>query len=297
MQDYLKCKLCPRMCGVDRTSKRGFCGQSYKVRIARAGLHMWEEPCISGERGSGTVFFCGCTLRCVFCQNYEVSQLGKGYYVTVEELADIFLRLRDDGAENINLVSPTPFLPSVMRALDIAKPRLGIPVVLNCGGYERVETVDMLNGYADVWLPDLKYFSAEYSKKYSGAEDYFEVAIEAIRSMAAQVGKPQFDERGMMTKGVLVRHLLLPTLRHDSQKVIEALGENFARDEILLSVMRQYTPVYRAKEFPEINRKVSTFEYEFVLKEAEKYGFDGFSQDGEAVGEGFIPPFEGEALK
>ena len=295
MQDYLKCELCPRMCGVDRSVKRGFCGQSDKVRIARAGLHMWEEPCISGERGSGTVFFSGCTLRCVFCQNYEISQLGKGYNVSESELADIFLRLQDDGAENINLVSPTPFLPSVIRALDSVKPRLGIPVVLNCGGYERAETVDMLDGYVDVWLPDLKYFSAECSKKYSAAEDYFEVAIRAIRMMVEQVGKPQFDERGMMTKGVLVRHLLLPTLRRDSQKVIEALGENFTQDEILLSVMRQYTPVYRAGEYPEINRRVSTFEYEFVLREVEKYGFDGFSQDGGAVGEGYIPPFEGDA--
>lgn len=258
---------------------------------------MWEEPCISGERGSGTVFFSGCTLRCVFCQNYEISQLGKGYYISENELADVFLRLRDEGAENINLVSPTPFLPSVMKALDAVKPRLGIPVVMNCGGYERAETVDMLDGYVDVWLPDLKYFSSEYSKKYSGAEDYFPMAIEAIRRMVAQVGKPQFDERGMMTRGVLVRHLLLPTLRRDSQKVIESLGENFAEDEIFLSVMRQYTPVYRAEEFPEINRKVSTFEYGFVLKEVEKYGFDGFSQDGGAVGEGFIPPFEGETPK
>lgn len=294
MQDYLKCELCPRMCGVDRSVKRGFCGQSDKVRIARAGLHMWEEPCISGERGSGTVFFSGCTLRCVFCQNYEISQLGKGYNVSESELADIFLKLRDDGAENINLVSPTPFLPSVIRALDIVKPQLGIPVVLNCGGYERAETVDMLDEYVDVWLPDLKYFSKECSKKYSGAEDYFEVAIGAIRRMVEQVGKPQFDGRGMMTKGVLVRHLLLPTLRRDSQKVIEALGENFKQDEILLSVMRQYTPVYRAGEYPEINRRVSTFEYEFVLGEVEKYEFDGFSQDVGAVGEGFIPPFEGK---
>ena len=282
---------------MDRTKTRGFCGQSDRVRIARAGLHMWEEPCISGERGSGTVFFSGCTLRCVFCQNYEISQLGKGYYISENELAEVFLRLRDEGAENINLVSPTPFLPSVMRTLDSVKPRLGIPVVMNCGGYERAETVDMLDGYVDVWLPDLKYFSAEYSKKYSGAEDYFPVAIEAIRRMVAQVGKPQFDERGMMTQGVLVRHLLLPTLRRDSQKVIEALGENFANDDIILSVMRQYTPVYRAEEFSEINRKVSTFEYEFVLKEVEKYGFDGFSQDSGAVGEGFIPPFEGETPK
>lgn len=291
----MKCELCPRRCGIDRTIKKGFCGQSDKIRIARAGLHMWEEPCISGERGSGTVFFSGCTLRCCFCQNYEVSQQNKGYYVTVQELADIFLGLQNQGAHNINLVSPTPFVPSIIGALDIARPRLEIPVVYNCGGYESVETVKMLDGYVDIWLPDLKYFSTEASKKYSGAENYFEAAIEAIQQMQRQVGKPAFGDDGMMKSGVIVRHLLLPTMRHDSARVIQALGESFAKDDILLSVMSQYVPMYLAQEHPEINRRVSTFEYNHVLKEAERYGFDGFSQEREAATEAYVPPFEGSA--
>ena len=294
MQEYLSCELCPRRCGADRTKAAGFCGQSDKIRIARAGLHKWEEPCISGERGSGTVFFSGCTLRCCFCQNYEISHQNKGYYVEVGELAEIFLKLRDDGAHNINLVSPTPFIPSIKKALDLAKPRLNIPIVCNCGGYERVETVKSLDGYVDVWLPDLKYFSPELSKKYSGAEDYFEAASAAIIQMQKQAGKPVFGEGGLLIRGVLVRHLLLPTLRKDSAKVIEFLGEHFSRDEILISIMSQYTPMYRAAEHPEICRKISTFEYNFVLNEAEKYGFEGFSQERGSAEEAYVPPFEGE---
>ena len=294
MQDYLNCTLCPRMCGVDRTKQRGFCGQSDRIRIARIGLHKWEEPCISGERGSGTVFFSGCTLRCCFCQNFEISQLNKGRYITEDELGDAFLRLRDEGSHNINLVSPTPFLPSVVKALDRTKQKLGIPIVCNCGGYEREETVRALDGYIDVWLPDLKYFSREASKKYSGAEDYFEVAIRAIRQMQRQTGRPIFDSEGILQRGVLVRHLVLPTLRKDSQKVIEALAESFSPSDILLSVMSQYTPMHRAAEFKEINRRVSTFEYNYVLGFAQEAGFDGFSQERGSAEEAYVPEFEGE---
>ncbi len=294
MRDYLKCELCPRRCGVNRSVSVGACGQSDRIRIARVGLHMWEEPPISGERGSGTVFFSGCQLRCVFCQNYEISQLRRGYEITEEKLADQFLRLRDMGAENINLVSPTPFLPSVMNALNSVKPRLGIPIIMNSGGYERVETIKALKGYIDVYLPDLKYFSSETSKKYSGAEDYFECAIHAIEEMYAQVGKPELDRRGMIKKGVIVRHLILPGGRFDSEKAIRALGERFSSDEILLSLMRQYTPMYRAGEFKEINRRVSTFEYNYVLKAAEEYCFDGFTQSLESCGENYVPQFEGD---
>lgn len=291
----MKCELCPRMCRVNRTEKKGFCGQTDTVRIARAGLHMWEEPVISGELGSGTIFFSGCTLRCCFCQNYEISQENKGYNVSVQELAEIFLDLQEHGAHNINLVSPTPFVPSIIRALDTVRPKLNIPVVYNCGGYERVETVKMLDGYVDIWLPDLKYFSAEASKKYSGAQDYFDIAIEAVTEMQRQVGKPVFGDDGMMKRGVIVRHLLLPTLRHDSARVIQALGKRFDKDEILLSVMSQYVPMHRAKEFPEINRRVSTFEYNYVLSQAEKFGFNGFSQERDAATEAYVPPFEGDA--
>ncbi len=296
MRDYLKCELCPRRCGIDRTSKKGFCGQSGTLRIARAGLHFWEEPCISGRRGSGTVFFSGCTLRCCFCQNYEISQQNKGFNISINELADIFLDLQEQGAHNINLVSPTQFAPSVVKSLDIAKPKLKIPVVYNCGGYERIETVKMLDGYVDVWLPDLKYFSPEASKKYSLAEDYFEVASEAVKQMQRQVGKPVFDKDGILQKGVLVRHLLLPTLRHDSADVIRFLGESFEPDGILVSVMSQYTPMNRSKDYPEINRRVSTFEYNYVLGEAQKYGFDGYSQERDAATQSYVPPFEGEKI-
>ena len=294
MQDYLNCRLCPRKCGVDRTKRTGFCGQNDKVRIARAGLHFWEEPVISGERGSGTVFFSGCTLRCCFCQNYEISQQNKGRYISEDELADIFLDLQSQGAHNINLVSPTPFIPSVIKALDAVRGSLKIPVVCNCGGYENVETVRSLDGYVDVWLPDLKYFSPELSKKYSQAENYFETAIEAIKQMQKQTGKPQLGDDGTLRRGVIVRHLVLPTHRRDSEKVIEALGQAFRPDEILLSVMSQYTPMFRAAEFSEINRRVSTFEYNFVLDCAEKFGFDGFSQERDSAGGSYVPEFEGE---
>lgn len=296
MRNYLSCELCPRRCRVDRTKARGFCGQSDRIRIARAGLHHWEEPCLSGDRGSGTVFFSGCTLSCCFCQNYEISQLGKGYSVTTDELCGIFLNLQNQGAHNINLVSPTPFLPSILDALDRAKPQLNIPVVMNCGGYERVETLRLLEGYIDIYLPDFKYFSSEASKKYSGAGDYFEVALAAITEMQRQVGKPQFDGK-MLKKGVIVRHLVLPALRHDSEAVIRALGERFQSDEILLSVMSQYLPMWRAKDFPEINRRAATFEVNSALKVAEEYGFDGFSQERSAAENGYVPEFEGEFLK
>lgn len=281
---------------MDRSVKKGFCGQTDALRIARAGLHLWEEPCISGTRGSGTVFFSGCTLKCCFCQNYEISQENKGYNISVDELADIFLDLQEQGAHNLNLVSPTQFVPSVIKALDIAKPRLKIPVVCNCGGYERVETVKMLDGYVDIWLPDLKYFSPEASKRYSLAEDYFEVASRAVKQMQRQVGKPVFGEDGLLKKGVLVRHLLLPTLRHDSAEVIKFLGESFEHDDILLSVMSQYTPMNRAKDYPEINRRISTFEYNYVLGEAEKYGFEGYSQERDSASGCYVPPFEGEKI-
>ena len=281
---------------MDRSVKKGFCGQTDALRIARAGLHLWEEPCISGTRGSGTVFFSGCTLKCCFCQNYEISQENKGYNISVDRLADIFLDLQEQGAHNINLVSPTQFVPSVIKALDIAKPRLKIPVICNCGGYERVETVKMLDGYVDIWLPDLKYFSPEASKRYSLAEDYFEVASRAVKQMQKQVGKPVFCEDGLLKKGVLVRHLLLPTLRHDSAEVIRFLGESFDPDDILLSVMSQYTPMNRAKDYPEINRRISTFEYNYVLGEAEKYGFEGYSQERDSANGCYVPPFEGEKI-
>lgn len=279
------------MCRVDRHKAIGFCRQSDEIRIARADLHMWEEPCISGSQGSGTVFFSGCTLKCIFCQNYEISQLDKGYAITVNELADIFLQLQEKGAHNINLVSPTPYVPHIIKALDMVKGKLTIPVVYNCGGYERIETLKMLEGHVQIYLPDLKYFDDTYAKEYSGASNYFETAMQAIKEMVRQVGKPRFDDNGIMQGGVIVRHLALPSLRQDSAKVIDALGEEFARDEIMLSLMSQYIPMHKAIGHPKLGRRISTFEYNKVLETANKFGYEGFSQERSSSSEVYIPPF------
>lgn len=252
---------------------------------------MWEEPCISGSQGSGTVFFSGCTLKCIFCQNYEISQLDKGYAITVNELADIFLQLQEKGAHNINLVSPTPYVPHIIKALDMVKGKLTIPVVYNCGGYERIETLKMLEGHVQIYLPDLKYFDDTYAKEYSGASNYFETAMQAIKEMVRQVGKPRFDDNGIMQGGVIVRHLALPSLRQDSAKVIDALGEEFARDEIMLSLMSQYIPMHKAIGHPKLGRRISTFEYNKVLETANKFGYEGFSQERSSSSEVYIPPF------
>ena len=279
------------MCRVDRHKAIGFCRQRDEIKIARADLHMWEEPCISGSQGSGTVFFSGCTLKCIFCQNYEISQLDKGYAITVNELADIFLQLQEKGAHNINLVSPTPYVPHIIKALDMIKGKLTIPVVYNCGGYERLETLKMLDGYVQIYLPDLKYFDDTYAKEYSGASDYFETAMQAIKEMVRQVGKPRFDDNRIMQSGVIVRHLALPSLRHDSAKVIDALGKEFARDEIMLSLMSQYIPMHKAVGHPKLGRRISTFEYNKVLETANKFGYEGFSQERSSSSEVYVPPF------
>ena len=279
------------MCRVDRHKAIGFCRQSDEIRLARADLHMWEEPCISGSQGSGTVFFSGCTLKCIFCQNYEISQLDKGYAITVNELADIFLQLQEKGAHNINLVSPTPYVPHIIKALDMVKGKLTIPVVYNCGGYERIETIKTLESYVQIYLPDLKYFDDTYAKEYSGAHDYFETAMGAIKEMVRQVGKPRFDDNGIMQSGVIVRHLALPSLRQDSAKVIDALGKEFARDEIMLSLMSQYIPMHKAIGHPKLGRRISTFEYNKVLETASKFGYEGFSQERSSSSEVYVPPF------
>ena len=294
MSMYHECTLCPRKCRVDRTKSLGFCRQSEELRIARADLHFWEEPCISGTNGSGTVFFSGCTLKCCFCQNYEISQQNKGYNISVNELADIFMELQNKGAHNINLVSPTPHVPKIIEALDLVKPKLIIPVVYNCGGYESVDTIKMLEGYVDVYLPDMKYFNDDFAVKYSGCNDYFNTALDALKEMVKQVGKPQFDENGIIQKGVIVRHLVLPTLRKDSIMIMNELAKHFDRDEILISVMSQYVPMHRSFDFKELSRRVSTFEYNSLLDEINRLGFEGFSQQREAADKAYIPKFDGE---
>lgn len=285
------CRLCPRECGVDRYKKAGFCGEGSAVRIARAELHFWEEPCISGKNGSGTVFFSGCNLKCCFCQNYEISAENKGFELTQQQLADTFLMLKDRGAENINLFSPTHFVPQIIDALELCRDKLDIPVVYNCGGYEKPETLRLLKDHVDIFLPDLKYYSSEISLKYSRAENYFERCREALQVMTEIAGKPVFDDKGMMKSGVIVRHLILPTCRHDSIKLINWLGENFSPDMLLVSLMCQYTPVYKAKDFPEIDRRTTTFEYKSVMRELEKFGFDGFVQQKSSAQEKYIPEF------
>ncbi len=287
------CRLCPRECGVDRSVSKGFCGEKNTVRIARADVHMWEEPCISGSSGAGTVFFSGCVLKCVYCQNFEISQLSKGFEVSEERLAEIFLELQQKGVHNIDLVNPTHFVPQIIKALDIAGDKLKIPVVYNSGGYERPQTLEMLGDRVSVFLPDIKYFDAQISKKYSFAEDYFERAMEAVEKMLRIVGKP-IVENGIIKRGVIVRHLILPNCRRDSVQIIRELRKRFAPDEILISLMRQYTPMYKAGNFKELNRHIAEFEYNSVLEELEKAGFDGFAQQKGADNEQFVPKFYSE---
>lgn len=292
MTDILKhCTLCPRECGVDRYKGRGFCGEGAVVRIARAELHRWEEPCISGTKGAGTVFFSGCDLRCCFCQNYEISHEGKGFELTRQQLCETFLRLQEMGAHNIDLVNPTHFLPQITEALDDLRGQLTIPVVYNSGGYDKPESLELTRGYVSIFLPDLKYSDGGVAAKYSGAADYPERAFAAIHKMFELAGRPQFDSEGIMHSGVIVRHLILPSHRHDSIALIKRLREEFQPGDILVSLMNQYTPVYKAHEHHEIDRRLSTFEYRTVAQALEESGFDGYLQEKDSASEEFIPTF------
>lgn len=295
---YRHCTLCPRGCGVDRTSgARGFCGASDVVCVGRAALHAWEEPPLSGERGSGTVFFTHCTLGCVFCQNRTISRReAQGKPVTQERLAGIFLELQTQGAHNINLVTASHYAPTVRAALQQARVKgLHIPVVYNCGGYETVETLRMLNGLIDIYLPDFKYYSSYYAGMYSGAPDYPDFAKEAIAEMVHQTGALQFDQTGMMTRGTIVRHLMLPGLEGDTAQVLRYLAEHFG-DRILVSLMRQYTPFGMAERYPELDRKITDEEYEQAVTLFSELGLAGFLQDKESISESFIPSFEGQGV-
>lgn len=287
------CILCPRQCGVDRTERVGYCGSGSLPKVARAAKHHWEEPCISGTEGSGTVFFSGCTLGCVFCQNREISRGGTGREVTIEHLADIFKRLEGQGVHNLNLVTPTHFTPQILQALELAKPT--VPVVMNCGGYERVETLRQWEGKVQVYLPDLKYFSPELSARYSAAPDYFAVASKAIMEMHRQ--QPQLVWEGDLLKsGLIIRHLVLPGCMKDSLKVLDFLDKNLPKDSFLLSLMSQYTPTENCKQFPEINRRVTTYEYRKVADRAAELGFSGFAQDRRSAKEEYTPPFNLEGV-
>lgn len=291
------CFLCPRMCGAERLKgNMGFCRCGAEAKVARAALHFWEEPCLSGTRGSGAVFFSGCTLRCCYCQNARISAEGFGKEVTEERLAEIFLELQEQGAHNLNLVTATQYLPQVVRALERARPRLHIPVVYNCGGYERVEVVRALGGVVDVFLPDFKYESAELARRYSGAADYFEAAGAAVKEMARLAGPPRFDAQGLLQSGLMVRHLVLPGARHDSMRVLRWLAENLPPNGFLLSLMSQYTP-YRPQEDARLNRRVTSFEYGSVVEEAVRLGLTrGYMQERGSAREEYTPPFDLEGV-
>ncbi len=293
------CTLCPRNCNADREkNERGYCGETASIRAARASLHMWEEPCISGKTGSGTVFFSGCPLKCVFCQNSSIATNQTGKTISVKRLSEIFLELQEKGACNINLVTPTHFVPQIASALHMAKSDgLSVPIVYNTGSYENVDTLRLLEGLVDIYLPDLKYFSSALSSRYSNAPDYFSVACAAISEMYRQVGKPIFDEHtGLMKKGLIVRHLLLPTCLEDSKKVMDYLYNTY-HDDIYISIMSQYTPMGNFPKMPELNRKVSGREYNSLVDYCINLGIEnGFIQEEDVASESFIPPFDLEGI-
>ncbi len=298
------CALCPRRCHADRTSgKTGFCGQGAEVAAARAALHFWEEPCICGNRGSGAVFFSGCNLQCVFCQNHDIALGKRGRGLSLERLSRIFLELQEKGAVNINLVTAGHFLPQVCLALQMAKSAgLTIPVVYNSSGYENVSSLRMLEGLVDIYLPDLKYRSPQLSALYSHAPDYFEAASSAIAEMFRQVGRPVLSpDSGLMEKGVIVRHLLLPGCAGDSKRILRYLHDTYGND-IYVSIMNQYTPLAHLKRMPEfarssLTRPVTEEEYARVLDFADRIGIEkGYMQEGGTAAESFIPAFDGEGL-
>lgn len=289
----MQCNLCPRACLVDRDALgRGYCSMTNELTIARAALHMWEEPCISGEEGSGTVFFTGCPLKCVFCQNRKIAIGQMGKQISVERLVEIFFELKEQGANNINLVTPTHFVPQIKEALICAKEQgLALPIVYNTSSYERVETLRMLDGLIDVYLPDMKYYSRELAQKYSNAPDYFEVADAAIAEMIRQVGTPRFEQE-KIKKGVIVRHMILPGCTKDSKAIIRHLLEKYGTD-IYISIMNQYTPMEGMLDYPELQRRITKREYSKVVDFAIELGLEqGFIQEGETAMESFIPDFE-----
>ena len=288
-----KCTICPHKCGIDRTKYIGRCKSTDKVKIALYSTHNFEEPCISGEKGSGTIFFSNCNLNCVFCQNYEISQQGRGKEIEIEELAEIMLKQQEKGVENINFVTPTSYSIQIKEAIIIAKENgLKIPIVYNTNGYENVETLRELEGLIDIYLPDLKYYYNSLGKEFSKVDNYFEIATNAIKEMYRQVGRPILNEKGVMQKGLMVRHLILPNNIENSKRCLKWLKENF-NDKIYISLMAQYFPTYKAKEISEINRKLTPKEYE----EIENYLYDldienGYIQELGEHEEEYVPKWE-----
>lgn len=293
LENLKRCELCPHNCKVNRLNGEiGRCKCKDKVKIALASVHYYEEPCISGENGSGTIFFSGCNLNCKFCQNYEISQLGKGIEITIEELSDIFIKQQNKGVNNINLVTPTMYVYQIIEAIKIARKKgLDIPIIYNSNGYENIETIKKLNGYIDVYLPDLKYYDDEIAYKYSGINNYFENAKSAILEMQKQVGGPKLNENGIIQKGLIIRHLVLPNNIENSEKILRWIKSNI-NEEVYISIMAQYFPSYKAKQMNDINRKLSEEEYAKI--EDLVYELDiknGYMQDLGEHEEEYVPDF------
>ncbi len=286
------CSICPRKCNIDRSTHEGACGMDDKIRVAKVMVHNWEEPCISGTRGSGAIFFSGCNLKCVYCQNREISHEKFGYELTVSELAEKMLELQDKGVHNINLVTPTHYSDKIRLAIDLVRDRLHIPIVYNTSGYELDTEISKMAGYVDVYLTDIKYFDSEIAKKYSSAPDYYENAKKAFASMLKIAPECVFDKDGIMQGGVILRHLVLPTLRKDSIKILEDVSLNFDISKFKLALMCQYTPDFCPDDYKEIKRKVTTFEYNSVMEKAVELGFDGYIQDISSSNKIYTPNFK-----
>lgn len=287
-----ECTLCPRECKVNRKDTYGYCKAESNLNVAKIMLHKWEEPGICYNAGSGAVFFTGCQMHCVFCQNHRISEKSCGKTLTIESLSDHFLRLQEKGACNINLVSPTPYADNVIKALEFAKAKgLTIPVVFNSGGYERKETLKKFCGLVDIYLPDFKFYSPIISEKYANAEDYSKYCKEALSEMFRQTGEIIW-ENGHLKKGLMIRHMILPGNTDDSVEVLKCIKEILPTDKIILSLLRQYTPMHKATDFPEISRPLTTLEYQKVVNFAEKNGFINlYTQMKESIGKDFVPDF------
>jgi len=295
---YTKCQLCPRACSVNRhEGMMGYCHETDTLVVGRAALHFWEEPCLSGSRGSGAIFFAGCNMGCVFCQNHDLSKGKVGEKITLERLIEIFFELKEQGAHNINLVTPTHYVPHLVMAIEHAKKEgLDLPIIYNCSGYESVAALRTLEGLIDIYLPDFKYNDEALAVKYSKAKEYPRRVKEAIAEMVRQVGSPVFDEEGMMQKGVIVRHLLLPGQLIDSKSIVKYLYETY-EDKIFMSLMNQYTPLPHVKNFPELDRRVSQKSYDRLIDFALDLGLENaFIQEGETAKDSFIPAFNGEGV-
>lgn len=291
------CILCPKNCDADRSQFQGYCQAGILPKVALASVHMWEEPCISGTNGSGTVFFSHCNLKCVFCQNYTISSQHIGKEISIEHLSHIFLNQQKKGVHNLNLVSPAHYLLQIREALILAKKDgLKIPVIYNSNGYEKVESLQLLDGLIDIYLPDIKYYNDIYAQTFSHASNYFSVASAAISEMFRQVGINQFNQNGILTKGVLIRHLILPGCKEDSKKILDWIKETF-QDQVFVSLLNQYTPMYQAKEYKQIARKLTSFEYQRVIDYFLEIGLQhGYIQKKSSASSFYTPHFDCSGL-